>query len=56
MLDENVLFVMRNKEDYMRTLFVHNDDLDNSEDGISCFSDQRNKPHCQSSQKSYSEL
>lgn len=34
MLDENVLFVMRNKEEYMRTLYVHNDDIETSEDGI----------------------
>lgn len=34
MLDENVLFVMRNKEECMRTVYVHNDDIENSEDGI----------------------
>lgn len=33
-LDENVLFVMRNKEEYMRTLHVHNEDIENSEGGI----------------------
>lgn len=33
-MDENVLFIMRNKEEYTRTLYVHNDDTENSEDSI----------------------
>lgn len=33
-MDENVLFIMRNKEEDTRTLYVHNDDAENSEDSI----------------------